>query len=53
MPCKRVENLVPCVRNLACRGLTFVPLDGAAPLLAVTYLNIAATNKALLPLLDS
>ena len=53
MPCKRVENLVPCVRNLAYRGLTFVPLDSAALLLAVTYLNIEATNKSLLPLLDS
>ena len=44
---------MPISRNLAYRGMTFMPLDGAAPLLEELDLNIADINKTLFPLLSS
>ena len=38
-------------RDLAFRGITFVPPDGASHLLVDLVLNILETNKVLFPLL--
>lgn len=53
MSCYHSDKDNPGGWDLACQGLTFIPSEDAAALLADTGLNIAANRKALLPLLTS
>ena len=49
-PCKRAGKLLKGGRDLACRGLAFLPPDGAA-LLLEGPINIAEASQTLFPLL--